>query len=362
MASTPATDAVEECAICKNDMTGNCNKSTTICGHSFHLTCLARSMNRSPTCPICRTCLVSTTGRDGEADDNGDGHSDGDGDGDGEMKDDSDGFYASETEEEGEVRLPPRTGWTRNGARHEVIVTEFGDDPLSNNNNNSNNNPVLGNEVDLRREILEGIMHSMCRQGDLAEVRNLLDDNPHLQYSRGNTGDLLTHEAVLSDNDSLLSYLLNEKSFDTNLPNDVHVYPLHYAVLSRSLRMVTILVNHRAFVDCAHSSKKTPLMVACEEEDHDIAEFLLDRGASTMTQDACGNQPTLRRQVQGTGLSPTPFVFRGRRQRRQPHGRDAAVHRLQARFPRRFEDPPPRRRRPGQREQVWDHPPRRGLV
>ena len=192
------------------------------------------------------------------------------------MKDDSDGVYDGETEEEGEVRLPR--------ARREVIVTEIHDSAMSDSH-------VFGNEVDLRREILEGILHSMCRQGDLAETRNLLDDNSSLQYSRGKTGDLLTHEAVLSDNESLLSYLLNDKSFDTNLPNDVHAYPLHYAVLSGSLRMVTILVNHRAFVDCVDSSKKTPLMVACEEEDHDIAEFLLDRGASTMTQDASGNKP-----------------------------------------------------------------------
>jgi ankyrin repeat protein len=197
------------------------------------------------------------------------------------MKDDGDlDEYDGETEEEGEVILPRQAS----GRRREVIVTEIRESEMSENN-------VFGNEVDLRREILEGIVHSMCRQGDLAETRNLLNENPQLQYSRGNSGDLLTHEAVLSDNESLLSYLLNEKSFDANLPNDVHAYPLHYAVLSGSLRMVTILVNHRAFVDCVDGSKKTPLMAACEEEDHDIAELLLDRGASTITQDASGNKP-----------------------------------------------------------------------
>lgn len=269
MPSSTATDANEQCAICRSDITGSCNKSTTSCGHSFHFTCLARSMRSSSICPICRTDLAPNTRDD-----------------DTEMKDDIDIDEHSdgETEEEGEVSfpLPPAA---RTGARREVIVTEIRD------SSSMSDSPVFGNEVDLRREILEGIMHSMCQQGDLAEARNLLDENPRLQYSRGNTGDLLTHQAVLSDNESLLSYLLNEKSFDTNLPNDAHAYPLHYAVLSGSLRMVTILVNHRAFVDCTDSSKKTPLMIACEEEDHDIAEFLLDRGASTMTQDACGNKP-----------------------------------------------------------------------
>ncbi|CAM9727092.1 unnamed protein product [Ectocarpus sp. 13 AM-2016] len=272
MSSSAATDANEQCAICRSDMTGGCNKSTTSCGHSFHFTCLARSMRSSSICPICRTDLARNTRDD-----------------DTEMKDnididiDIDEHSDGETEEEGEVRFPLPPG-ARTGARHEVIVTEIRDGSMS-------DSTVFGNEVDLRREILEGIMHSMCRQGDLAEARNLLEENPRLQYSRGDTGDLLTHQAVLSDNESLLSYLLHEKSLDTNLPNDVHAYPLHYAVLSGSLRMVTILVNHRAFVDCTDASKKTPLMIACEEEDHDIAEFLLDRGASTMTQDACGNRP-----------------------------------------------------------------------
>lgn len=264
--SATEIDTGEECAICKNDMSGESNRCTTSCGHSFHFNCLVRSMNNSNRCPICRTSLAANTRRGVDQD------------GESEMKDDnSDDVYDRETEEEGEVRLPRR-------ARREVIVTEIHDSSMS-------DSPVFGNEVDLRREILEGILHSMCRQGDLTETKNLLDENAHLQYSRGKTGDLLTHEAVLSDNESLLSYLLNEKYFDTNLPNDVHAYPLHYAVLSGSLRMVTILVNNRAFVDCIDSSKKTPLMVACEEEDHDIAEFLLDRGASTMTQDASGNKP-----------------------------------------------------------------------
>lgn len=258
----------EECAICRNDITGTCNKTTTVCGHSFHFTCLSRSMNTSPRCPICRTLLVANDSRRGDAG------------GENEMKDDSpesDDDDDDEDQEEGEVRLPRR-------GRREVIVTELRDSSISDNH-------VFGNEVDLRREILEGIIHSMCRQGDLNETRSLLNDSPQLQYSRGSTGDLLTHDAVLSDNESLLSYLLNDKAFDANLPNDVHTYPLHYAVLSGSMRMVTILLNHRAFVDCADGSRKTPLMLACEEEDHDITELLLDRGASTLTQDAAGNNP-----------------------------------------------------------------------
>lgn len=263
---------VDECAICQAELSANANRSTTVCGHSFHLTCLARHMNNSTRCPICRTSL--DTGGDAQRQQQ---------QGEGKDEDDDD---EDEEIEEGEVRLPTSTP-SISRRRRGVIIADIHETPVS----LSAESHIFGNEVDLRREILEGIIHSICRQGDLAETRNLLEENPHLQHSRGKTGDLLTHEAVLSENETMLSYLLNEKSLDSNLPNDVHAYPLHYAVLSGSLRMVTILVNHRAFVDCVDSAKKTPLMLACEEEDHDITEFLLDRGASTMTQDALGNKP-----------------------------------------------------------------------
>ncbi len=278
----------EECAICKNDVLPTANRSTTPCGHSFHFTCLARSMAGSAACPICRASLRHDGAevkddRDIEGGGGGRGVSDGATDHDDDDDDDGGGGGGGgggdeDEREEGELRLPLRGGRI---PRREVVITELSE----------SDGQFFGNEVDLRREIMEGILHSMCRQGDLTEVRNLLDENPHLLYSRGNTGDLLSHEAVLSDNETMLSYLLTEKSFDANLPNDVHDYPLHYAVRSGSLRMVTILVNHRAFVDCTSSSKKTPLMVACEEEDHDIVEILLDRGASTLTHDAMGNRP-----------------------------------------------------------------------
>lgn len=286
MEVSSAIDIGDDCAICRVEMTSTSNKSTTVCGHSFHFTCLARSMRTSANCPICRTCLTPPLAPNGET--KNDTH---------DQDDADDHVYDGETDgeegtgtEEGEIRIPvssTRPPGRNTGSRRDVIVTEIHETSSS----LSAEGHIFGNEVDLRREILEGIIHSICRQGDLAETRHLLNDNPRLLYSRGKTGDLLTHEAVLSENENILSHLLNEKSFDANLPNDVHVYPLHYAVLSGSLRMVTILVNHRAFVDCTDSSKKTPLMIACEEEDHDIAEFLLDRGASAVTQDSSGNKP-----------------------------------------------------------------------
>ncbi|CAM9202623.1 unnamed protein product [Pylaiella littoralis] len=227
-------------------MSNDCNKSSTVCGHSFHFTCLLRSMSTSNSCPMCRSPL--RTGACAEMRD----------DGDRDLDEQDDDEYEGETEE------------------GEIIITD---------------ETFFHNGVDLRREMLEGLIHSICTQGDLSETRHLLDENPHLKNSRGKTGDLLTHSAVLSENDRLLSHLLREKSLDPNLPNDAHAYPLHYAVLSGSLQMVTTLVNNSAFVDCTDNSKKTPLMLACDREDHDIAEFLMDRGASTMAQDASGNKP-----------------------------------------------------------------------
>jgi ankyrin repeat protein len=149
----------------------------------------------------------------------------------------------------------------------------------------------FANNAEIRAEIMSGLIHSQCRQGNTSALRDLLSENPDLVYSRGDMGDLLTHEAVLSEDESVLMYVVNDRGVDVNLPNSAHMYPLHYAVVSGSLRMVTILVNRGAYIDCVNDSRMTPLMMACESDDPALTQFLLDRGASTRTQDGSGNFP-----------------------------------------------------------------------
>jgi ankyrin repeat protein len=116
-----------------------------------------------------------------------------------------------------------------------------------------------------------------------------MSDNRSVLYGLGDMGDLLTHAAVVSENASVLLFLIIDYSMNVNLPNDAHVYPLHYAVMNDDIRMVTLLVNNGAFIDCTDDCRRTPLMISCERDHDAISEFLMDRGASTIKKDSYGD-------------------------------------------------------------------------
>ena len=64
--STSGKDTCEEparytCAICLDELClGNTNMTTTSCGHTFHLSCLLKSLNTKNLCPMCRGELEDT--------------------------------------------------------------------------------------------------------------------------------------------------------------------------------------------------------------------------------------------------------------------------------------------------------------
>ena len=54
-APDPKLSALYTCAICMEDLClGNTNMTTTGCGHTFHLSCLLKSLNTKNRCPMCR--------------------------------------------------------------------------------------------------------------------------------------------------------------------------------------------------------------------------------------------------------------------------------------------------------------------
>ena len=64
--STSGKETCEEparytCAICLDELClGNTNMTTTSCGHTFHLSCLLKSLNTKNLCPMCRGELEDT--------------------------------------------------------------------------------------------------------------------------------------------------------------------------------------------------------------------------------------------------------------------------------------------------------------
>jgi len=232
------TEPHENCSICMSTLTDT-NTSTTPCDHVFHFACLLRWSNTSNVCPECRAELGPAA----------------------------------------EVEPSTRTVGNSVGLRNLISDDQGSEIDLQ------------INAVDLRAEILAGFLHGAVRDGNLSLSRTMVNENPHLLYSPGDMGDLLTHDAVISGNDTILTFLLSDKSMNPNLSNDARMFPLHYAVMSGSVRMVNLLLNRGAFVDCVNNSWMTPLMIACEQGSNELTELLLDKNASTLNTNSDGRYP-----------------------------------------------------------------------
>ena len=84
-----------ECCICYETI-GNKNNCTTDCGHSFCLSCIARSVRKNTGCPICRQKIFDES--DEEEDDEEEDDEDEDEDDDDDDDDDDYNFYDGNSE------------------------------------------------------------------------------------------------------------------------------------------------------------------------------------------------------------------------------------------------------------------------
>lgn len=351
VAHSPENPVFDNCAICRSTLEGG-NLSTTPCGHSFHFGCLVTSMNTSNVCPICRSSLrppspaetvVETHGSISRRTHSSSSSRRG-GRGLGIVSAISSRPIHVDTSGNNSIRVsaPSTVNNDAPGTRDRVSTPVNTSDsghrrdryPIRESREDIDTEEVhveldiedFANDVEIRTEILSGLIHTSCRQGSLSAIRHLIAENPELLYSRGDMGDLLTHEAVLSESETMLMYIINEQSIDINLPNSVHMYPLHYAVMSGSLRMVTILVNRGAHVDCYNDSKMTPLMLSCETDESEITQFLLDRGASFRTQDGTGNYPLHIASKAKSYSCVTKLISAGSRVNVKNHVHDTPLH------------------------------------
>lgn len=58
------------CSICLEPLTKDKNITTTVCGHTFHATCLLKASRQSSTCPLCRAPLFKEEELQSDTDDN----------------------------------------------------------------------------------------------------------------------------------------------------------------------------------------------------------------------------------------------------------------------------------------------------
>lgn len=136
-------------------------------------------------------------------------------------------------------------------------------------------------------------MHQAAWVGQRLGIETLLAERKDLD-SLTKQGESLLHIACLNGNIELATYLLQNNvevnpwakppsrlldSLDEFRVPLTTLTPLHYACCKASFEMVSLLLDHEAWVNAATPEGVTALMMATESEETNIVNLLLSRGA-----------------------------------------------------------------------------------
>lgn len=247
----------EICAVCQETLDNDLPTATTPCNHRLHSSCFLSAALASDTCPVCRASLYpDEQGEQGE-------------------------------QEEGEIDISAAIG-------EETLreITEEVSRLAASRGLRAEEDNVHVIEIEeppnLRRTRLIYAIFKASKEGDVDEVRRLINNNTELSTAENDVFDTLLHQAIFSGNELLLRYLIVEAAIPVNSINNFRMTPLHYAV-SSGINSVSLLLNSGAYVDVQDSAGKTPLMFACSYNNVEVTKLLLDRGASTRTFDSSGD-------------------------------------------------------------------------
>ena len=246
------------CVVCQVEFDGETPTATTPCNHLLHSTCFLSAAMASDRCPVCRASLYPDQEEEGSGT----------------------GIEFDVASAIGADTLRSIRDEVSRLANSRATRVEVEDDDI--------NIIEIEEPPSLRQSRLLFRIFKACKEGNLPQVRRLLNDNEELSNAEDDSFDTLLHQAIFPENEDLIRFLINEVSIPVNSINNFRMTPLHYA-LSSGTRIPTLLLNCGAYVDAQDCSGKTPLMSACGHNNAEVAKLLLDRGASTRTFDSSGD-------------------------------------------------------------------------
>ena len=121
-------------------------------------------------------------------------------------------------------------------------------------------------------------LHDASAVGALDQVKELLEGDPGLVFSRDHTGSTPLHFAAYDHRD-VVEFLLANKA-EVNSKNNDHETPLHLAAMRGRKDIVGLLLANEAAVDARNFSGRTPLHLAAARGHTDVAELLLANNAN----------------------------------------------------------------------------------
>ncbi len=138
-----------------------------------------------------------------------------------------------------------------------------------------------------------GPLHEATRDGDLEQVRALIDAGADLDV-RGDNGETPLNIAIL-EGQVLVASLLIDRGADIQARNKGGFTPLHAAAYANVVEIAEKLLSRGADVkDQMNKAGVTPLSVASEEGHPGLVKVLIDHGADLEAGERNGYTPLTR--------------------------------------------------------------------
>ena len=131
-----------------------------------------------------------------------------------------------------------------------------------------------------------------CALGDFARVQQMLDDDPHLLYSRSDDGFPPLGLAIFFRHPEIARFLI-DRGADVNeaAQNAQKVAPVHAAAAVEDRDTMRLLLERGADVNARQQMDYTPLHGAASRGDLEMAKLLLEHGADANARASDGMTP-----------------------------------------------------------------------
>ncbi len=126
--------------------------------------------------------------------------------------------------------------------------------------------------------------------GNLAEVRSLLEKNSDLLNSKDETGRTPLHRACRGKHADIIEYLIN-RGANVNLQDNYGCIPLHNSAVRGHMEAVRLLVSGGAEINLQDKTLSTPLHWAARRGHENVVVFLLEKQAKVDIKNEYGRTP-----------------------------------------------------------------------
>lgn len=147
-----------------------------------------------------------------------------------------------------------------------------------------------------------GEIHEAVKKNDTAKVKELIQANPGLVFSKDDEGGFTPmHLAAANGNREMVRFLLTAKA-DVNAKDNAGSTPMHQVAMAKGPHsdLIEMLLMHRAEVNARDKHGLTPLHYATMADNPTAVKTLLDHAANVNSRDNnFGNTPLIIAAVQG---------------------------------------------------------------